>query len=682
VTLVAGRTTISVCFERSAGALEPNTLRVRVQTSDAQPVHDVQVIIPVITSLPQDRALYETALDDLYLERDVFLRGTRIPLRWTWPHKGLTFTARFQTPEGLIYAEAFDVRSTAERELQVPANLPTGPYQVLLLPDTREFHDEKRLRVSRVLPLALASATFDQTPTGDAASRRMAALNHATQQKGQLFAELAKMALGWWGRLDARALRSACAAAAAGGAEGRLALLGLLVMREHFSSEQQFPADLAEAIAAAARGAPYVAANDQEDGDYLLALAAELLAGQAFPDEQLAGVHGHVRRLQAETAALTRLRQMGKQGFQSWPSSANAERLAVALSHILTLSENETLCELASVLLDKLCFSLGLNSYKGTLGAPRASDPTSTVIGGRLAPTAGLSWLLWGLGSLNHHIAGLVSLAISHYELPPLLAEIAADQPPELVSHERHHAVSLTTFKTPEFMLAAMAAAAPGASGSAEHLWQATLGPEAVVFTNHPANASLLDLHQPNFWRGNAIQPRVAHWRESVIVIYQAPAGAGLPFTHAYFPTHAFDEYVLDGHWAFARAGQGYLGLFAAAGLSLIQSGDHAYRELRSPGRTNVWLGCLGRATEVGSFADFRQRLLATPPQVENSAVRWKGPRGDQLAVGWQTPLSVNDAAPPAHGDWHFDNPYSHARLGADTIEIVHGAQGLRLAFQ
>ena len=40
----------------------------------------------------------------------------------------------------------------------------------------------------------------------------------------------------------------------------------------------------------------------------------------------------------------------------------------------------------------------------------------------------------------------------------------------------------------------------------------------------------------------------------TVICLYQLDPSVGLGFSHAYFPSESFDEYAIDGAWAFDGA--------------------------------------------------------------------------------------------------------------------------------
>ena len=187
------------------------------------------------------------------------------------------------------------------------------------------------------------------------------------------------------------------------------------------------------------------------------------------------------------------------------------------------------------------------------------------------------------MGVFNHHISGTVSLACSEYELPSIIADIATDLTHEMWNRERHvggpgdgRTVNKVTYKTPDYMPSSAQDYNPGERGDREHIWQATLGPDAVVFVNHPACMSEDDAHRPGFWLGNRVLPRVAQ------------------------------------------------------GLALVKHGPSAYRELRSYGQHNVWLCHVGRAGTDGNFAQFQQKMLAMDIEWQELATRCTTLRGGE----------------------------------------------------
>ena len=219
----------------------------------------------------------------------------------------------------------------------------------------------------------------------------------------------------------------------------------------------------------------------------------EVLAGQLFPEQVFAnnGQTGEWHRETGERRALEWLRDRAANGFKEWDSNCYFEEDTLALSHLASLAEDDDVAEMATVVLDKMLFTMAVNSYRGVFGSTHGRTYTPFIKSGYNEATSGISRLLWGMGVFNSHVLGTVSLACSDYELPPLIAEIAADLPEEMWSRERHvgelalwrnsgsHGVEVNkvTYKTPDTMLCSAQDWHPGEKGYQQHIWQATLGP-------------------------------------------------------------------------------------------------------------------------------------------------------------------------------------------------------------
>jgi hypothetical protein len=238
------------------------------------------------------------------------------------------------------------------------------------------------------------------------------------------------------------------------------------------------------------------------------------------------------------------------------------------------------------------------------------------------------------------------------------------------------------SYRTADNMLASVQDYHPGQPGSQELIWQATLGPSAVVFTSHPACSADGAGTLPGYWVGNAVLPRAAQWKSTLVAIYDLPEEDWMGFTHACFPTPAFDEYALRDNWAFARKGNGYLAVSSSLGLELVTKGEHAFHELRSPGRRPVWSCEMGGAASDGDFISFQGKILGLSVQYDGLSVDYTTPQGDRISFGYHQPLLVNEENIPLSGYPHYENPFTITPLNSGQMDIQYGETVLRLDFQ
>ncbi|MBN1249584.1 MAG: hypothetical protein JXC32_18120 [Anaerolineae bacterium] len=666
------------------------------------------VAIPTAILPVKRRRELERTFDAAHLNQIVYERFDRInvhfdPITGRWARG---FALRLQTPDGQTYAES-EVGPRPEKETDATLgqaySYPDRYYHAVLAP-TNEEYVHRQMWATRTLPFwGLDNSKYSDERYGQLVERRFEALKQAAAYPNDIYAEMAKMAISWWTVIEQPVISRVIERVSARSVGSVRELLGLLAILIRFSEDPAFPEDLRAPLEEVVLGYDYAGLGTDQgldlsrdaEADTLLRYTCAILAGQRYPDRVFptSGEVGAWHREEGERLALQWLRRRAGGGFAAWDSDSAYAEVIAALIHLVEFAEDQDLFELATALLDKTLFALALNSYKGVFGSTRGLTETGPVLHGMLEATSGISRLMWGMGSFNRQTMGYVSLACADtYGFPQLIQDIPAESPDELWSRERHvpgrvagqpddqaDAVDKVMYRTPDYMLSSAQDYRPGEPGSREHIWRATLSPAATVFTNHPACSSFHEARRPNYWRGNGVLPRVAQWHDVVVAIYALPEDDWMGFTHAYFPTYAFDAYALREGWAFAQKGDGYLALTSARGLTLLETGMHAQRELRSYGKHNVWLCQMGRAAQDGTFQEFQEAVLRQVPVFDDLSVHTTTLRDETLSFGWEGDLLRNGEIQPLGGDRHYDSVYGVASLPAEEMIIVSGQRALRL---
>jgi hypothetical protein len=698
--LTGGTNPVFVRFENLAGGSAGHFTALQVCHPDGRPhaggeagisVHTPTLILPRLLKL---RRQLEELFARVSLERDVFEQQQRVAFRLPDGEiAAAPLTVRFLNPDRLIFSEmAIEGRPGLLHPLNLAYELAAGRNVIALLPPVHEYY-ELNMRIKKEIPVwTVGNAPYSAAPYGSYAGRRREALRAAAGQRG-LFAEMAKMAAGWWKRVDPQALRAAIRQASLRRADSPLVLAGLLGILERYSHQAEFPGDLAQAVEECALHFEAPADFDQQPGCLILCAACDMLAGQRLPENFFPGdgQPGRARRERGQRRALSAMQEMAARGFADWGSGEALTGWLVALSLLVDLAEAEQVQEMAQVCLDKLFFSLAVGTFRGLPGAPQRRARPEDVTGGLLHPATGVCRLMWGMGVFNHRVEAYASLAcVKNYALPGVIAGAAADFSGELWGREQHAArpgpgnppANCAVYRSPDGMLASTQDYRPGQTGPREHVWQATLGPSAIVFTSHPACSSDNPGRSPGFWTGSVCLPRVAQWKNALVAIYNLPGDDWMRFTHAYFPTFAFDEYALWDGWAFARKGDGYLAITASTGITLVQEGPRAMRELRSPGLQTAWVCHLGRAAQDGDFAAFQGKIAGLPLRLTGQNVAFRTLQGEEIAFDAEGPFLVNGVEVPLAGFPHFENPYTITPLDSQQMDIRYLDTVLRLDFQ
>ena len=697
VQLVKGANQLLVRLEQVADGPTPFAFALKV--SDSSP-HRLQVHLPTPNPDVKKHYAVERLAQQAYLERDLYAGAEAIFVKWPATIRATRpLMLRVQKPSGGIVGEAQPIISAGlSQHILEGSWAKDGRYQVKVLP---ELEDHVRgLRVEQDLDVNILHSTYVHEAQGDQSTRAVEFLKHAAWWTDGLYAEMASMALGHWKQVNEKAVLRVMDQTLARHEGCYENLIGLLLMVNRYAQDPSMSQELAQRLEACLLGFDYEAAAVGEQGlDDDIAIvrhACSVLAGQLYAERPFvcSGKPGRWHQELGEQRSLAWLARRAQGGFAAWDSGEGFVAMLLGLVALADSADSEALSDLAAAMVDKILFSLALNSFQGIFGSTHGATSAASITDARMEPTSPVSLLLWGVGCWNQHTAAAFALATSqNYGCPPLHALIALERPAALLSRERHvtawrdsdqgpaadQEVNKVTYKTPDYMLSSAQDYRPGEMGGSEHIWQATMGPDAAVFVTHPRCMNQKDAYRPNFWRGNSVLPRVAQWQDVLIALHRLPADDWLGYTHAHFPIAAFDQVALRRGWAFARKGDAYLALTASMGMKLVKRGPGAFRELRSVAQHNVWLCQMGRAAQDGTFADFQKAILSRPPTFGDLSVSYRSLRGETVVFDWEGPLLVDNTAQPLDSALHYESPYAQCALGATQMDIHFADWMLRL---
>jgi hypothetical protein len=258
----------------------------------------------------------------------------------------------------------------------------------------------------------------------------------------------------------------------------------------------------------------------------------------------------------------------------------------------------------------------------------------------------------------------------------------------------------------------------PGGGGRyTEHVWQVTLGDEALVFSNHPTLAttvhpeqntlSLSEAHalyaqprpaqpppnqpwywtyanvppghdgdvRPGYWQGSGTGPRSFGTDALAFLVYHIPADDPLPWGHLYLPAPAFRrgprQRRATGFFCEKAAGMSRCGCRPAA--SRPSSGFWADHERKIVGADSGLLSFVGDSDRHGDFENFIQRARGLEPQWDRqtltlSALPPEGPRPHQCLLRGR---SETRRRPHRHARRALRDP-----LGQPAARFVRSASG------
>ena len=243
--------------------------------------------------------------------------------------------------------------------------------------------------------------------------------------------------------------------------------------------------------------------------------------------------------------------------------------------------------------------------------------------------------------------------------------------------------VHVETFRTSQYALSCAQDFRAGRRGCQHHIWQATFGPTAVVFTNHPGSNILSVDHTKglsNFWAGNRVLPRAAQYRNVLVCLYNVPENDPIPFSHAYFPQDAFDEVVERNGWVMARAGDGFIALHSDGG-QWASDGPFARCELRVNSPRSAWICEMGTRAQWDGFPAFVEAIASSRIQSGSLNVSYESPSIGLVEFAWDGPWRVKGAAVPLRYQSAFETPYTMWEDNGNHLNVTHDGHWLKLDF-
>jgi hypothetical protein len=279
-----------------------------------------------------------------------------------------------------------------------------------------------------------------------------------------------------------------------------------------------------------------------------------------------------------------------------------------------------------------------------------------------------------------------ISLATSAYQPPRLFYEIAHDRSAVIEARQRQgilrgsarHA-NFVVYRTPDYMLCGLQDHRKGEFESSTHIAQVTLANKALIFWSCPHTTGEGSGLRPDYWSGHTVLPRVIQHKNVMSLTWRLSPLAWM--SHCWLEPARFDEVHLVGNWVFARAGEGYAGIYSQHGLHWGAEGQYAGRELQCAMRENTWLVECGRKADWGSFEAFRQALGAATIEERDRSIHYHSPSIGEFITGWEGNPSVAGQPIPLRGYPLYDSPWAHAAFGEGLLDIHYKAEQYEIWF-
>lgn len=246
--------------------------------------------------------------------------------------------------------------------------------------------------------------------------------------------------------------------------------------------------------------------------------------------------------------------------------------------------------------------------------------------------------------------------------------------------------VNKVTYRTHDYMLSSALDYRPGERGNQHHIWQATLSPEAVVFTTNPGSLKL-HTRTPCYWGGQNRLPRVAQHKNLAVILYDINMEKALgerdvyDFVHAFFPKWAFDETHEKDNWIIARRKDAYIALYSALPYQWKDPESEWAHDAVAKGKRHIWICQMGSRAQYGSFGEFMESVLEARLAVDVDAltVEYDAPGVGTAKFAWTGPFTIDGRQIPLDGFKRVESPYCASEFDTGVYVIEHNGRRLTL---
>jgi hypothetical protein len=368
---------ILVRFEEVAARECPYVMALKLE-GIADP-EDVEVRVPSATERTVRHMMFERVLEQASIEGVTNHRGKVVNLHWADDlEANFNYDYSIRGPGDRVYVGGHtEAKPNEVADIGHGYRIWQGPFRVVVRPISQEYYDWD-VRYQWEMPFYVLDTEYSEMPYGTYEERNREALEYATTQKGSVYAEIAKFELSKWEDVDLDVIHKTIASINERGDCSDFYLVGLLGAMYRHMGEDGFPDDLKAPLKECVLNFKYWLDEPGADAmcyttenHSILFHACEILAGQLYPDEIFSntGETGQWHREKGERLARAWLKVRGTSGFWEWDSNCYFDEDLLALSHLAGLAESPDVMELASVVMDKMFFTMAVNSYKGVFGS-------------------------------------------------------------------------------------------------------------------------------------------------------------------------------------------------------------------------------------------------------------------------------------------------------------------------
>jgi hypothetical protein len=396
---------------------------------------------------------------------------------------------------------------------------------------------------------------------------------------------------------------------------------------------------------------------------------------------------------------------------------------AIPMLFLATWAKDPGMRQRGHMMLDWLFADLAENTLNGVLHGANARADDTSVIERWNALSSFFSWILFGNTPPTRSYGGwgvYFATAAKNYDVPEVIYRIAVDRGADYVQRDLKR--TRRRWRNSDVLMAPIYktnytrrdyAVGSYQGGMADpiqtHVWDVTWavpdprGVHNTMFSIHPISSgfdmqtyftelpdqmtkgvtkeSKPSYDSPDKFLGGSRFEQVFQDLDTVIALYDIPAGTRFPHINGFFSKDLFNLTEDKSGWIFAQGGNTYLAYRPLAAYTWEKSSSWAEKDtgdkrLYSPHLNNGTIVQAAGAGEFKNFAAFQAAIRALPLEFKLEPV----PTVKFTTLRGKTVVCTYGASPVVDGrtvdytKWKlFEGPYLNAEKGSRKLTLTHG---------
>ena len=353
---------------------------------------------------------------------------------------------------------------------------------------------------------------------------------------------------------------------------------------------------------------------------------SQYLAGNLFKDEIFtnSGRKGDEVMRTGRSRLVTWFRNFSLYHYAEWNSASYFPVDLIGLFSLYESAPEDDIREKAEDALDYTFTVIRDNTFHGIMSSSFGRAYEGNVKAKELNEPSFLSYIAFGDGKAVAHGGAAALFSLSSYIPPIEKDEEKEDELTTLLCVQGLEPVWTYRASCRDYSISSALSFKPFRHGHQQHIMDVMLGREATLFVNHPGEKAYSGENRPSYWAGNGTLPLALQYKALLVLLFDIEEKEVVKYIHAYFPTWFYDEWSIDGHYAFARSGNGYAGLYFSSVPHLTTVGMNRMREIIAEGEKQLVIVRCSNSAETGSFDNFRKLFTEAHAEYKDNTVSFR----------------------------------------------------------